>query len=268
MTSYQIPTLDFQASDVRPAVPQWPSGGGEVALMHALRTPMTSLKGAIDLLDACVLGPLPDNLAPLIAIARRNADRLSGVIEDLLLIRDIQAGAIAYDIQALDINAVLRTAIARRPTPQRAAPCDILPADPAADMLIAGDEAWLTRALTRVLSHVHAGSSPQHRARIELHSTVHDIRLSCHGHGPTLRGMAATEGQHAADVAAGAAIGLDIARHILIAHGGTLDCRMDAASGLSVHMAFPKYGETMPACKILGRMAQRAHTEPLAEANA
>ena len=207
--------------------------------MHALRTPMTSLKGAIDLLDACVLGPLPNDLAPLVAIAHRNADRLAGLIEDLLLMGDVQAGRVPFESGAVDIDVVLRAAIAQRSPSQRTIPYDIVLAEAVPDEVITGDETWLTIALTRILAHVQAGSPPHQRTRIVVRRAAGGIHLTIQGHASSFRGMASADGQHAGDIAAGAAIGLDIARHILAAHGETLDFVATTTPGIVVHIGLP-----------------------------
>lgn len=58
-----------------------PSPFGDVELAHALRTPLTALKSAIDIL-CC--GSLPDAEKRLAALAQRNADQMILVIERLL----------------------------------------------------------------------------------------------------------------------------------------------------------------------------------------
>ncbi|MEY3681445.1 MAG: hypothetical protein RL547_2058 [Actinomycetota bacterium] len=51
---------------------------------HEIRTPLTSLSGSLDLLDAGVLGALPDRAADLVSIARSSTDRLVRLVNDVL----------------------------------------------------------------------------------------------------------------------------------------------------------------------------------------
>lgn len=64
--------------------PEDSSGGEDVQLAHALRTPLTALKGAIDILCSGQLGDLPESQRRFAAIAQRNADRMISLIEELL----------------------------------------------------------------------------------------------------------------------------------------------------------------------------------------
>ena len=64
--------------------PEDASGGEDLLLAHALRTPLTALKGAIDLLCSGQLDDLPDSQRRFAGIAQRNADRMISLIEELL----------------------------------------------------------------------------------------------------------------------------------------------------------------------------------------
>jgi CheY-like chemotaxis protein len=60
------------------------AGGEDVALAHSLRTPLTALKGAIDMLCSGQLGELGEPQARFAGIAQRNVDRMVTLVEELL----------------------------------------------------------------------------------------------------------------------------------------------------------------------------------------
>lgn len=68
------------ATALSPAQP----GSEDVQLAHSLRTPLTALKGAIDLLCSGQLGELPESQRRFAGIAQRNVDRMITLVEDLL----------------------------------------------------------------------------------------------------------------------------------------------------------------------------------------
>jgi CheY-like chemotaxis protein len=56
----------------------------DVSLAHSLRTPLTALKGALDVLCSGQAGELPESQRRFAGIARRNADRMILLVEELL----------------------------------------------------------------------------------------------------------------------------------------------------------------------------------------
>ena len=68
---------------------------------HELRTPLTSIKNAVDLLAPSV-EELGEPQQRLLAIARRNVDRLGHIIGDLLEISRIEAGKIRCSFEEVD----------------------------------------------------------------------------------------------------------------------------------------------------------------------
>src|SRR5262249_43521100 len=77
-------------------------------LNHQLRTPLTSIAGAMDLLDAGAISRLPDPLAKLIKIARGNCQRLKHLVNDILDIETIEADRIAFNLKPLEVRALLK----------------------------------------------------------------------------------------------------------------------------------------------------------------
>lgn len=59
---------------------------------HELRTPITAIAGSLGLLKGGALGPLPDSVANLVAVAHNNSQRLNSLINDLLDMDKLSAG--------------------------------------------------------------------------------------------------------------------------------------------------------------------------------
>lgn len=55
-----------------------------IALAHSLRTPLTALKGALDILCNGHVGELPEAQRRFAGIAQRNADKMIALVEELL----------------------------------------------------------------------------------------------------------------------------------------------------------------------------------------
>lgn len=82
---------------------------------HELRTPLTSIQGSLGLLCSPAAGALPASARKLLDVARRNSDRLSLLINDLLDMEKIEAGKLHFNLtrqpimplveQSLEANA-------------------------------------------------------------------------------------------------------------------------------------------------------------------
>ncbi|KAB7613772.1 hypothetical protein F9L33_10395 [Amylibacter sp. SFDW26] len=78
---------------------------------HELRSPVTSIKGALGLILSGAVGPLPEKATNMVSIAHRNADRLVLLINDILDIEKIAAGSMRFRIEPCDINTLLHDAV-------------------------------------------------------------------------------------------------------------------------------------------------------------
>ena len=78
---------------------------------HELRTPMTSIKGYADFLAQGAVGPLQQQQRHFLDVIRRNADRLSLLINDLLDISRIEAGKVRLDLKETQLGQLVEQAI-------------------------------------------------------------------------------------------------------------------------------------------------------------
>lgn len=74
---------------------------------HELRTPLTSIRGSLDLLDAGAAGELPEKGQPLVQNAKRNAYRLSSLINDLLDIEKLVAGRVDINLRKQRLSPII-----------------------------------------------------------------------------------------------------------------------------------------------------------------
>lgn len=79
---------------------------------HELRTPLTSIRGSLGLVASGVVGELPAAAQDLIAIAYKNSERLSFLINDILDIEKIESGKMRLDLQQQALRPLLEQAIA------------------------------------------------------------------------------------------------------------------------------------------------------------
>ena len=76
-------------------------------ISHELRTPLTGMIEGIAIVLDEVAGPINEKQTKFLGIAKRNADRLSVLINDVLDFQRLGAGKMKLDIQSHDINEML-----------------------------------------------------------------------------------------------------------------------------------------------------------------
>ena len=71
---------------------------------HELRTPLTSIKNSLDIMLSGKTGEISKIMNNFLSIAKRNVDRLSGIINDLLDLSKIEAGKMEYRFKPLNMK--------------------------------------------------------------------------------------------------------------------------------------------------------------------
>jgi signal transduction histidine kinase len=79
---------------------------------HELRTPLTSVLGALSLLAAGTVAELPAAARPLAEMARRNGQRLSRLIDDMLDLTKLEGGQLMLQQRVQPMAPLLQEAVA------------------------------------------------------------------------------------------------------------------------------------------------------------
>jgi signal transduction histidine kinase/CheY-like chemotaxis protein len=211
------------------------------ALAHELRTPLTSLQLAFGLLDAGD-GALPPAARGVLAIGRRNAQRLATLVEDLLAADQLDAGALAIRRAPLDLRAVVAeaaTAIAPLLAEQGQTLALALPAP----LPLAGDARRLGQVVANLLANAHRHTPRGSRIAVAGRVAGDEVVLTVSDDGPGI-----PDGElerifarhHRAGATGGAGLGLAIARELAARHGGRLWAERPPGGGAAFHLALPR----------------------------
>ena len=74
---------------------------------HELRTPLTPIKNALSILSSGRCGQLEANAVKFVDMAKRNADNLTNIINDILDINKIEAGKMEFNYKIMNIHSVV-----------------------------------------------------------------------------------------------------------------------------------------------------------------
>ena len=79
-------------------------------LSHELRSPLTSIRGALGLIEGGIVGDIPAEAAELIKVARQSSERLMELVDDILDLKKIESGNLELQIDQLDLVGLMKDA--------------------------------------------------------------------------------------------------------------------------------------------------------------
>jgi two-component system sensor histidine kinase KdpD len=212
------------------------------AVSHDLRAPLAAARTAVSTLADPELVPVlaAADRAELLEIADQSLTSLTHLVEDLLDMSRVQAGALKPRLAPLDVQEVLGTAIASLASDE--ARIRIEPADPALPQ-ISADGPLLERVVANLLSNAlkHTGSPVSLLA--EASGPYVLIKVADHGPGipHAARDLVFRPFQRLGDRdnTAGVGLGLALARGLAESMGGTLTPEDTPGGGLTMVLALP-----------------------------
>ncbi|WP_126454662.1 sensor histidine kinase [Sulfuriflexus mobilis] len=198
---------------------------------HELRTPLTSIRGSLGLILGGVTGDISDKTREIAGIAMQNCERLSTLVNDILDLQKIEAGKLQYQMINTELDALVERAVAcnRDYGNQLGTVFEIHNQAPGA--LIHADENRLIQVLTNLLSNAAKYGADEDTVEIQITRRANHVRVSITDHGDGIPGNlkerifdSFTQADNSSSrKIAGTGLGLNIAKHIIEEHHGTLD---------------------------------------------
>ena len=215
------------------------------AMSHDFRSPLTVVRGAVELLLGERPGTLTAGQRELAENAERNVLRLEEFTEDLLEMARLEQGAVALEPEDLDVRVLLSEIVADHQILAKQRRQWFALDAPADTMRMSADRGRLRQALSNLVGNAikYAPTGTPITVRAERQNGLFRIAVSDHGPGiPTEerghmfekffrgRGVGATPG---------AGLGLSIARSLVVLHGGTLDYEDTPGGGSTFVVRLP-----------------------------
>jgi two-component system OmpR family sensor kinase len=209
---------------------------------HELRTPLTSIRGYAEMFDRGARDR-PEDLATSMRNIRSEADRMSELVNDLLLLARLDHER-PLDRERFDLGGVVETAVAaaRVSAPDR--PFSFSHPHPVA---VDGDASRLRQVVDNLLANAarHTPSGTPVDVRLGTDGTLALLEVEDHGEGvaPEDRARIFEPFNRADDSRAratgGVGLGLAIVAAITRAHGGTAGVRENPSGGATFWVALP-----------------------------
>jgi signal transduction histidine kinase len=211
---------------------------------HELRTPLTSIRGYLELLLDD--GGFDDEQQSFLAIIDRNSNRLLGLVSDLLMLTQIEAGGLKFDLGPVDLEEVVRESI-EAASPMAEANGVELSVSSERLPAIRGHRLRLAQVLDNLISNAlkftPAGGRVDLRLRVADGTAVIEVQ-------DTGLGIAADEqhqlferffrsAQATRNAIPGTGLGLTISKAIVDRHGGRIELESSEGVGTTVRVLLP-----------------------------
>lgn len=208
---------------------------------HELRSPLTALKSAAQLLDRRI-APTDEHLRPLLPSILRQIARLQRLIKDLMDVSRFHHGKLRLIRVPVDLGELI-------PSTSAAFALGVPPPDygggpPPGTLIIQGDALRLEQILTNLLTNAskYAADSPQIVVRVA--QVGPDAEIQVRDQGP---GIAAADLPHLfqrfyqvqADARSGLGLGLFLTRELVVAQGGQIALSSQVGQGTTFTLRFP-----------------------------
>ncbi len=214
-------------------------------ISHELRTPVALIKGYVGTLRREDAQWDPKVVQDSLAVIEEEADRLTGLIDDLLDASRLQAGALVLNLSEVEIDQQVKQ-IAKRfqtQTEKHRIEVDFPPDFPC----IMADEERLNQVINNLISNAVKYSTEGGRIQIRGQVRQDDVLICVIDEGP---GIAKEDIPHvfdrfyrasdSAQKTKGAGLGLYLAKAVVEAHGGNIWIDNQAKKGTSICFTLPR----------------------------
>ena len=216
---------------------------------HELRTPLTSIQGYTEtLLDSPIAD---DHIREFLEIIRKNAARMSRLTEDLLTLARVESGEQRFDIQKVNVEELLQDALESFREVARPYGVELVVENAVPDANVSADREAVhqifSNLIENALKYAASGEKVVLGARAVSSATFDGIELYVRDFGPGISSEHVPrlfERFYRVDKArsresGGTGLGLAIAKHIMLAHGGTIRAESELNHGSTFLFVLP-----------------------------
>ncbi len=213
---------------------------------HELRSPLTSIKGFIELLQSTENENLTARQQDFIQIALQSTDRLVDLVNDLLDVARIESGQFEISPRSCDLRATVEevAALMKPRIDEKHQRLLVEIAEPRPPAL--ADPARVRQIVTNLLTNAHLYTGDSGTVTVRLEGDAQATRISVADSG---RGMSPDDARRIFDRfyrgadderrSPGTGLGLSIVKSLVELHGGSIDVRSQLGAGTTFTISLP-----------------------------
>jgi PAS domain S-box-containing protein len=219
---------------------------------HELRSPLTSIRGSLGLLEAGVVGELPEEASNMVALAIANTDRLVRLVNDILDIERMDSGHLPLERAPVAVTELARNAV--QALQDTAVQAGVRLLTDAAELEVCADADRIVQTLVNLLGNAIKFSPREGAVTVAVSRrdgcALFSVKDSGRGIPPDqLDSIFERFNQVDASDArekGGSGLGLAIARGIVVSHGGHLWAESVPGQGSTFSFTLPLAGADAP----------------------
>lgn len=210
---------------------------------HEMRTPMTSIKGSLELLLGGYAGDLPSEATELLGICLTAVDRLVRLINDLLDVAKIESGKMELHLNRLNVVECVKKSMRslRSLADANKISINAEQADSIPDVL--ADRDRIEQVITNLLSNALKYSPPEGTVHVRVQPVDKAVRVSVSDGGPGIPpeqlNRVFDRFQQLSGAKKGSGLGLTIARALVEQHHGRIWVESQLGRGTDFHFELP-----------------------------
>jgi len=208
------------------------------AVSHDLRTPLASIKASVSSLRQTDVTWTESDQQVLLATIEENADRLDGLIGNLLDMSRLHTGSLQPFLRPITIDEVAPVALRGLD-----APADLRIEVPDGMAMVLADPGLLERVLANLFANALDHSPPDMPPVLQAHRAQDTVVIEVVDHGPgvpdNLKARIFEPFQRFDDKKVGVGLGLAVAKGFAEAMGGVIVAADTPGGGLTVRVTLP-----------------------------
>lgn len=240
---------------------------------HELRTPLTSVLGALALLSAGAAGELPADAQELALVARRNGERLSRLIDDVLDLTKLEGNRMVLSLRPAKLATLLTEALSANASYAQQAGVTLQYEPPAGNPRALLDADRFLQVMANLLSNAIKHSRKGQTVQVSLHGNVQGWRIDVRDQGPGIdpafraRLFEKFSQADGSDRRAqgGTGLGLYISRLFVERMGGRISAQSEFGQGSTFSLSFGVYEDASTTLWLMCIARDRQQLERLAE---
>lgn len=213
---------------------------------HELKTPLTSVKGSLDLIKSGGFGDVPDKMQPLFDLAGKNSDRLLLLINDLLDMQKMDSRDLKFRFAEVNPWTLVTEAISAISHHAQSANIEIIREGSDEGLAIRADHSRMLQVMGNILSNAIKFSKADTKITVSVKRAAKTVIISVKDQGigidPAHRSLifepfSQVDSSDTRSIG-GTGLGMNITRRILDRHNARIDFTSVLGVGTTFYVTF------------------------------